>query len=229
MTAESSGAGVGSAEGDVVRSFDAWGGTRPPAAPSPWRTAGNDAAFQPEPIPSFNYRARPARPTPARTPESASMGNRLVALIIDGVVLGLPLTLLGWAIGMFDMPIVRCDTGSCTTTGGVSGGVRVLFYILELVVSLGYYGYFDGLRTRTIGKQFARIAVIDERSGGAVGFGRSILRQFVLLLSGLALTAGYWSPYLDKSGRLQGWHDMVARTIVVARPVVQARPRTRQP
>ena len=61
--------------------------------------------------------------------------------------------------------------------------------------------------------------VVREQDGGLPGWGQSALRwlipQVAGLVCGLVTLLVYLSPFFDNTGRQQGWHDKVAKTLVV--------------
>jgi uncharacterized RDD family membrane protein YckC len=136
------------------------------------------------------------------------MNARLVTLIIDGLVLGIPLTVVGLVLG-----VIRIAGNQ--TLPHSSLGPRLIFYAIELCVLLCYYAYLDGTLRGTIGRRATGIAVVDIGTGQHIGFTRALLREGVLLLTALPCGVGYFSPLIDRTGMRRGWHDRVARTVVI--------------
>ena len=120
----------------------------------------------------------------------ASFGRRLVALLIDGVLL-----LVVYAF-------VAALTSASTAQ------------VLDLVVGLAYWGYFEGSASgQTVGKRVMGIRVIDFAKGGPIGFGRALLRYVGRIVSSIPCLLGYFWMLWDKEK--QTWHDKIANTVVV--------------
>ena len=119
----------------------------------------------------------------------ASFGRRLVAALIDGILLGI--------------------------VGGVlQAAVRSVAGLIALAIGIAYYGYLEGSPSgQTIGKRLMGIRVIDFRTGGAIGFGRAVIRYFGRIVSAIACLLGYFWMLWDKEK--QTWHDKFANDVVV--------------
>lgn len=96
--------------------------------------------------------------------------------------------------------------------------------ILYLAFAVFYEWLFIGLDGATPGKAAVQIKVVDEISGGTIGLGRAFVRHLIilgpLLLPYLGLVVCFvvlLSPLFDSSGRSQGWHDKIAKDLVVKR------------
>jgi uncharacterized RDD family membrane protein YckC len=135
---------------------------------------------------------QPAYQPPAGTGPSgprANFGQRLLAFIIDGIVVGIPFVIL-FLIS------------------------RPLGWVVGALISLAYFTYFEGSPSgQTIGKRVLSIRVIDFSAGGPLGFGRGFVRQLGRILSGFLCYLGYFWMLWDKEK--QTWHDKVATTVVV--------------
>ena len=135
---------------------------------------------------------QPAYQPPAGTGPSgprASFGRRLVAIIVDGIIIG--------------VVVLVCYLIS-----------RVLADIVAILLTLGYYTYFEGSGSgQTVGKKLLGIRVIDFSAGGPIGYGRGFVRQLARILSGLVCYLGYLWMLWDKEK--QTWHDKLATTVVV--------------
>jgi uncharacterized RDD family membrane protein YckC len=147
--------------------------------------------------PGYTAYGQPATPG-AGVP--AGMGSRLGARIVDGLIVGIPLVVIGAAIGAFDSD---------------PGGKRVLWQLLATVAGWVYSAYFIGLKQQTPGKKILGIKVVDASTGGAIGVGRAFIRDVVLTITGLICFIGYLSPFFDSTKRYQGWHDKAASDFVV--------------
>lgn len=146
----------------------------------------------------------------------AGMGARLAGLIIDSLVVGIPMSIIGFATGGIEWSTDNgCPPGS-TSCANVSTHYAAWFVLLYFVVFLAYYGYLVGVRGRTIGHQVVGLQVVDVNTGAVIGPWRAILRQVVLTITGALCTLGYWSPFFD-SERRQGWHDKSASAVVIPR------------
>jgi uncharacterized RDD family membrane protein YckC len=117
---------------------------------------------------------------------------RLLALILDDLIIGVPLGIIGAAVG-----------------GGAG------WQLIELIIGVAYFASLEGGATgQTVGKRICGVRVVDAETGQpGVGIGRAIGRYFGRILSGLVLLLGFlwmlWDP------KKQTWHDKLARTIVV--------------
>jgi uncharacterized RDD family membrane protein YckC len=150
----------------------------------------------------------------------AAWWQRLVAIVIDLLILGVPKGLLIGAVSNVG------SAGAGLFSSGWSVGV-VVFGILFAGIDLAYFAFLNGSEHgQTLGQMFLGIAVRDDASGGAIGPQRGGLRILVLypgiLLSWLPLVGSLlWiytliaalSPLWDR--RRHGFHDKVAGTDVI--------------
>jgi uncharacterized RDD family membrane protein YckC len=141
--------------------------------------------FQPAPEPPpGSYTSGPSGPR-------ASFWQRLGALILDALVLLIPDIIL----------LLIFKQGA-------------VYQLLSTLLSLAYFTYFEGGATgATIGKRALGIRVYDFRQGGAIGYGRGLLRQIGKWVSAIVILIGYLWMIRDKEK--QTWHDKIAGTVVV--------------
>jgi len=119
----------------------------------------------------------------------ASFGRRLVAAIIDGILLGIP--------------------------GGILYAINTtLGYVVQLLLTVAYLTYLEGSPSgQTVGKKAMGIRVIDFRTGGSIGYGRAFIRWIGRYVSAIACLLGYFWMLWDKEK--QTWHDKFANDVVV--------------
>ncbi len=120
----------------------------------------------------------------------ASFGLRLVAALIDGILL--------FVIGT----VVRLIVGD------------VLGSAVNLLLGLAYYAYLEGSPSgQTVGKRAMSIRVIDFAGAGPIGPGRALIRYLGRIVSAIPCGLGYWWMLWD--AEKQTWHDKFATTVVV--------------
>lgn len=139
--------------------------------------------------------------------------RRLVAIILDGLILSVPNGILGY---LFGIETTRTDP----VTDKVSlqlGGLAALT-LLALIVDVIYSGLLEGSsHGQSIGKMAMRIQVRDAETLGPIGFARAASRRFIYQVLFLPLAVpgiiNGLSPLWDP--RRQAWHDKVQNTLVV--------------
>jgi uncharacterized RDD family membrane protein YckC len=149
-----------------------------------WRTSSGSTWGEPQ--------AGPQQPAPAAQGSGprASFWQRFGALIIDGLILGIPNAIL---ILLLDDQLAQ---------------------LLNLLIDVAYFGYFEGGPAgQTLGKRALGIRVIDLRAGGPIGHGRAVVRYLGRIISTIPLLLGYWWMLWDSER--QTWHDKFAGSIVV--------------
>jgi uncharacterized RDD family membrane protein YckC len=120
----------------------------------------------------------------------ASFFQRLIAILIDVILLGVVTGILEAVLGR--------------SIGGLLG------FALGIV----YYGYLEGSASgQTIGKRALGIRVYDFKNGGPIGLSRGILRYFSRILSTIPIFLGYFWMLWDSEK--QTWHDKIAGSVVV--------------
>ncbi|MEV5884027.1 RDD family protein [Streptomyces sp. NPDC052020] len=177
--------------------------------------------------PGYGYPQQPGYPG-GPGPRVASMGRRLGARLIDGVIIGIVyiVLLIAGVAGSFGAA-QDCDVNSpayesCVddAAADMMGPLTAVFLILG-IASLLYEWLMVGLVGATLGKMLLGMRVVKADTGQKTGLGSSFIRWIIPIVGSLACGIGqllvYLSPFWDKSGRQQGWHDKAASTMVVQR------------
>lgn len=146
--------------------------------------------------PSFSEGDSAAAPTPA------TIGERFLANLLDGLVLSAAM-LLGLVIVLLD------------TRRGFGQIISNVLSLAFMAAVIAYATVPIGRHGRTIGKNAMRIEVQDVRTGGPIGVGMAFARWLVLGMMGAPCYLGYLSVFFDKSGYHRGWHDSAASSRVV--------------
>ena len=140
----------------------------------------------------------------------ATRMQRFLANLVDGVILSLLSQVLSMAVGpTFSAEIIQDYSGNIYPIYEYNW----LSIVLHLIVLNGLLIYF--YRTaQSPGKAIMKMQVVDKETGEPVGMGRMFLREWVgKLVSGIVLAIGYLAILWDKNH--QGWHDKIAKTVVV--------------
>jgi uncharacterized RDD family membrane protein YckC len=184
----------------------------PPAAtlpaatpPQAGQTAGPAAApagWQPDPVPLG----------PAPGVEFAGYGARLVAYIIDGLILGVVISVLTLVIVAI-LAAGFVDDGDVNSAGSVL--FTVILTVVILVLSLLYFPYFWQKSGRTPGMSAFGIRVVRDADGGPLGWGSAILRYLGFFIDSIVfgLPIGFLWVFYDK--RRRAWHDLIGGTVVI--------------
>lgn len=96
---------------------------------------------------------------------------------------------------------------------GLAGTILLIGYLVTGGMVLFNLAFLSKQTGQTLGKRFLGIRIIRE-DGGPLTYRAAVLRHFVgyplsLLVAGLGLCWALWDP------RQQGWHDKIARTLVI--------------
>ena len=190
------------------------------------------------PPPAYGYGYAPPRPTRHDSVLGLPLApwwKRLLAILIDQVILGVPLVVA--LVVVFDHVLHTLQFGTNEFNSGVTANSTALqhdtliVWSIAFVLQVAYYGLLNGgRRGQTVGKMALKIAVRDARTGGLIGVWRASGRYacfavFELPFDGpfailRALSLLYLidclAPLWD--GRRQAWHDHVVRSIVVELP-----------
>jgi uncharacterized RDD family membrane protein YckC len=121
----------------------------------------------------------------------ASFGDRLIAAIIDGIIMTIP---------RFVFALFLPDTAS-----------KIAAFLLGWLYSAIM---ISGPSQATVGKQMMNIFVTDSR-GNQIDFAKASVRYFATIISALIMLIGYFiQPFTDKK---QALHDIIADTVVLKR------------
>lgn len=140
-----------------------------------------------------------------KTVQVIGFGPRLIAMIIDGILVGFFGLLLAAAVGTvliileFYVPSERLPVDLTT-------------YLSGLAVSIVYFCGSWVNSGRTLGKRVVGNQVV-RTDGTPMTWGRALLRFLGYIVSGLVLSIGFLWVAFDK--KRQGWHDKLAGTVVV--------------
>lgn len=133
----------------------------------------------------------------------ATFFQRLVASIIDGVITGL----LGFVFG-FVLGLITAIIGLDETT------TMLLSFIGGVILGWLYYAKMESSpKQATFGKALLGIKVTN-LEGQPVSFGQATGRYFGKIISG-SLTLGIGYLTIAFTAKKQGFHDMIAGTVVV--------------
>lgn len=142
----------------------------------------------------------------------AELERRFTAFAVD--------RLLAWSllavVGILTAVFVSGDVW--TVVGAVAGTMVLLWLVLAIVL---------GVSGSSPGKAMSGLRVVHHGDGTPIGVGPSLLRSLVLGVAGLptfgiGIATLAWTAVEDRGRQRRGWHDHLARTVVVdVRPVVE--------
>lgn len=145
----------------------------------------------------------------APTAHYVGFWRRVVAAIIDGIILNIVFWVLSFALPIYEQQTF--STGDASFNFAVS--LTTLGTILSIVISWLYSALLESsARGATIGKMAVSARVTD-LSGERISFGRATGRYFAKILSGVILGIGFLMVAF--TARKQGLHDMLAGTLVM--------------
>ena len=122
------------------------------------------------------------------TGEAAGFWRRFAGAFIDGLVVGIPETILRVFLG---------------AVGELVG----------IVLSFAYYTYFHGATGQTPGNAALGIRVVDIETGQVIGYQRAFVRALVSVASYVIVLLGFLWMLWDREK--QTWHDKAARSIPI--------------
>jgi uncharacterized RDD family membrane protein YckC len=142
--------------------------------------------------------------------------------MIDSLILFIPLgIILGIAIAP-TLPGITCtsvDTGgfrgaTCTGFGTLFAALGI-WWLVALVVSVGYFVGMWSWQGQTLGQKLLGLHVVDANTGTRISVGRAVIRYIGIIVSAWVLYIGLiWAAF---DAQKQGWHDKMASTFVVQR------------
>ncbi len=85
----------------------------------------------------------------------------------------------------------------------------IITYVFPLIATVLFWRY----KSATPGKMALKLHVVDADTGNRLSNTQAIVRYFAYIISALPLGLGFFWIAWDK--KKQGWHDKLARTVVV--------------
>ncbi|WP_327414245.1 RDD family protein [Streptomyces sp. NBC_01233] len=207
-----------------------YGAPPPGSGGAPPPPGGPGAGGYPPPPPPYGggdpYGGGSGMPDPlAGMPPLADTGKRIVARIIDWLVVGIPVWLVWFLLVGFS---VNWDMGDADAgedvpdaAAGWYNGAFFLWLLIAIVAYIAYDWYFNAKSGRTLGKKAMGLRVAMLNDGRVPPSKSSLGRACALWLPCLVPCCGglWWivvfiSILVDKPYQ-QGLHDKAAKTVVV--------------
>ncbi|MFC7974641.1 RDD family protein [Streptomyces cinereoruber] len=157
----------------------------------------------------------------AGMPPLADSGRRILARLIDWVIVAVPLAIIGIPFKVYDRVSSDDDFGDAVNS--FNGGGQLVFQLITIVAYVAYDTILTARNGRTLGKKLMKLRVAMLNDGSTPPMSQSLLRAVVLWLPALICCACLWPLLLlililvDKPYK-QGLHDKAAKTVVVSVP-----------
>jgi uncharacterized RDD family membrane protein YckC len=152
------------------------------------------------------------------TVKVATIGSRALARIIDSVILYAIVGILYFVFIGGAAAATNDGTVSNGETAGILGGFFA-FIGISVLITILYELLLTAFKGQTVGKMVMGIKVVRSADGQVPGFGPAFMRWLLPMIGAFLCYVGailvYLSPLFDSSGRVQGWHDKAANTLVI--------------
>ena len=155
----------------------------------------------------------PAAPSGYRPPSPlADLGSRIVAGLIDYIIIGIIAAILFFAAfaPFFAAPMWMIGGWSAAWGWGWFGGILGIQFLLWLI----YFTYFEGTSGQTIGKRLAHVKVVKE-DGSRCDLGSALVRSILRIVDSLPAIYILGIILIAATDKRQRLGDMLAKTIVV--------------
>lgn len=147
--------------------------------------------------------AQAVPPLPTTTTDVHVTGRRVIAIILDGLLLAIPFWLLSALFGT-----------ATAQDGQVGASLSGLGFLVYAVVVFAYFVLMEGYMGQTVGKMLLGIKVVREDDGQVPGLSTAAIRTLLRLVDGLFFYLVGFIIVLV-SGKNQRLGDMLAHTLVV--------------
>ncbi|WP_052663649.1 RDD family protein [Psychromicrobium lacuslunae] len=180
---------------------------------------------------------QPAAPYGAAALQGAratTAGKQLLVWLLDGVIFGLPLTLLSF---LSFLPLIfttieiandhsrrhNLDELSSSQAASIFGSIAIAIVATGVLLLVYYFIYWWLIATkgRTPGMSIMGLRLVSIETGQPIGWGQAFLRGLVVVL-GSQLTGGiggllFWlSPLFDSTtGWAQSWQDKLVKAVII--------------
>src|SRR3990167_10295891 len=135
----------------------------------------------------------------------AGFFTRLVASLVDGILLGIVQFVVGLIFTFGPMTLLRGQNL------GFLMFLPVFQFISQLVITMYYYGVYQHNTGQTVGKKVMGIKVVDAVTGQTPSVGKFLLRDIIgKIISAFTFTIGYLMVIWDS--KKQALHDKIAGT-----------------
>lgn len=145
-------------------------------------------------------------------PPLADSGKRVLARIIDMILVGIVVGLLAWAFRISQYSV---------DTGDIEFGKSLAQEALAAILYIAYDTYFTVRGGQTLGKQLMKLRVANLDDGSTPSVQTALTRAAVLWIPFAFCCACIWTAiaggwsFFDKPYK-QGLHDKAAKTVVVS-------------
>jgi len=140
----------------------------------------------------------------------ANLGSRIVAIIVDLIILSLVMVIITLPFGLLAGLSVM---GNPAQLFAARSAFFVSFMVLNVLVWLLYFTYFEGTSGQTLGKKIMGIKVAKE-NGDPPSFMDALIRTILRIIDGIAFyLVGFIVILVSEKKQRLG--DMAAGTIVV--------------
>lgn len=143
----------------------------------------------------------------------ASFWRRLVAFVVDVVLLTGTAMPMAWVSIWLSNRVARQPQGGDYVVGGVLIAVTIAVVLTALGVLVLYFPILEGRFGQTLGKRLLRLHVLKE-TGLPIGYKEAFLRRLSFYFDFIALDA-LFIPFTAKRQRA---FDIIARTVVIREP-----------
>jgi uncharacterized RDD family membrane protein YckC len=195
----------------------------PPAAPEPAQPAAPTTAWQqpasaPAAAPAaVGWQQPEAEAGPAPGIEFAGHGGRLVAYILDAIIVSVVVMAFVFLMSLASIGGVTFSSdGTSASVSGAAVAGWILALLVILIISLVYFPFFWARGGQTPGMRPFRLRVVRDADGGRIGWGAAWLRLIGMWVSSFVFYLGFIWIFIDK--RRRGWHDLIAGTVVIKDP-----------
>lgn len=184
----------------------------------------NAYGYQPQPVPGVAQGASGYVTIPTGTFQIASYGARFGARLLDSLFVGVIVWVFNLVVlsglGLVGSSTVNADgtVNSAAMTGVFA--TLVALVVMPVIIYVAWDTCFVAWKGATPGKMILGLLIVDERTGVKPGFGGALTRWgFPMGLGLVTCYIGsilvYISPFFDNTGKLRGWHDKAANTVVI--------------
>ena len=168
------------------------------------------------PPPTVSWERPEEQTGPAPGVEFAPHGARLVAYILDGIIISIAVTipLIMGSVLLASGATIVGDRVTAVEPGATAAFSALL--VLAGLIALLYFPFFWARGGQTPGMKPFGLRVVRDRDGGRIGWGTALLRLVGLWVAAAVMYIGFIWIFIDK--RRRGWQDLIAGTVVVKRP-----------